>query len=134
MTYNRNKEEEENLIVVEVSSQTNEMVETEMAGETDEIKHETKALIEAIKRRAQAEAESAGTLTRETYVNAVRRAREAIEGEKLIERDRLEHSWMVLQQEADKNWHLLMKQIAEFGDRCQDAAKAAWEAFNAPRA
>lgn len=137
MTYNPNNNEEniiieESLVVVEVSSQTNEMVETEMAGETDEIKHETKALIEALKRRAQAEAESAGTLTRETYLNAVRRAREAIEGEKLIERDRIENSWMVLQQEAEKNWHLMMKQMTEFGDRCQNAAKAAWDAFNAP--
>ncbi|RUR75275.1 hypothetical protein ACF3DV_26915 [Chlorogloeopsis fritschii PCC 9212] len=137
MTYNSNNEEnfvvEENVVVVQVSSQTNEMVETEMAGETDEIKHETKELIEALKRRAQAEAESAGTLTRETYLNAVRRAREAIEGEKLIERDRIENSWLSLQQEAEKNWHLLMKELTEFSNRCQDAAKAAWEAFNAPR-
>jgi hypothetical protein len=49
-------------IIVEVSPQTNEMVEREMVGETDDLKHETKELIEALKRRAQAEAESAGTL------------------------------------------------------------------------
>ncbi|MFB2768979.1 hypothetical protein ACE1AT_06735 [Pelatocladus sp. BLCC-F211] len=131
MTYNPNNEE--NLVVVRVSSQTEEIVETEMAGETDEVKGETKALIEAIKRRAQSEAESAGTLTRETYLNAVRQARQAIEGDKLIERDRIEHSWLVLQQEAEKNWHLILKQAEELGSRCQDAAKAAWDAFNAPR-
>jgi molecular chaperone GrpE (heat shock protein) len=131
MTYNANNEE--NLVVVHVSPQTNEMVETEMAGETDEVKDETKALIEAIRRRAQAEAESAGTLTRETYLNAVRQAREALEGDKLIERDRIEHALAVLQQEAEKNWHLLFKEIAELGDRFQDAAKAAWDAFTAPR-
>ncbi|MCC5639564.1 hypothetical protein LC593_27825 [Nostoc sp. CHAB 5844] len=123
----------ESTVVVEISSQTNEMVEAEMAGETDEVKHETKALIEALKRRAQAEAESAGTLTRETYLNAVRQARQAIEGEKLIERDRLEHAWVVIQEEAEENWHLLWKEVADFGDRLQSAAKAAWEAFNAPR-
>ncbi|BAZ69105.1 hypothetical protein NIES4106_38760 [Fischerella sp. NIES-4106] len=128
-----NSNNEENLVVVRVSSQTEEIVETEMAGETDEVKGETKALIEAIKRRAQSEAESAGTLTRETYLNAVRQARQAIEGDKLIERDRIEHSWLVLQQEAEKNWHLMLKQVEEFGDRCQDAAKAAWDTFNAPR-
>ncbi|WP_017316544.1 hypothetical protein [Mastigocladopsis repens] len=141
MTYNANSEE--NLVVIEVSPQTHEMVETEMAGETDEVKHETKALIEAIKRRAQSEAESAGTLTRETYLNAVRQAREALEGDKLIERDcaersaltgdRIEHAFAVLQQEAERNWHLLFKQVAELGDRFQDAVKAAWDAFNAPR-
>jgi predicted ATP-dependent endonuclease of OLD family len=123
----------ESTVVVEISSQTNEMVEAEMVGETDEVKHETKALIEALKRRAQAEAESAGTLTRETYLNAVCQAREAIEGEKLIERDRLEHAWAVIQEDTEKNWHLLWKEFADFGDRLQSAAKAAWEAFNAPR-
>jgi hypothetical protein len=128
MTYT-NPNQEENLVVVQVSSQTNEMVEKEMAGETDDIKYETKALIEALKRRAQAEAESAGTLTRETYLNAVRRARQAIESEKLIERDRIENSWIALQQEAEKNWHLLMKGLTEFTARCQNAAR---EAFNAP--
>ncbi|MBD2162982.1 hypothetical protein H6G04_01055 [Calothrix membranacea FACHB-236] len=123
----------ESTVVVEISSQTHELVETEMAGETDEVKRETKALIEALKRRAQTEAESAGTLTRETYLNAVRQAREALEGEKLIERDRIERSWAVMQDEAEKNWHLLIKEITGFGDRVQSAAKAAWEAFNAPR-
>jgi hypothetical protein len=123
----------ESTVVVEISPQTNEMVETEMAGETDELKRETKALIEALKRRAQSEAESAGTLTRETYLNAVRQAREAIEREKLIERDRLENTWSTMQAETEKNWHLLIKEITEFGDRLQDAAKAAWDAFNAPR-
>lgn len=131
MTYNQNNEE--NLVVVEVSPQTNAVVEAEMAGETDEIKQETKGLIEALKRRAQAEAESAGTLTRETYLNAVRRAREAIEGDKIIERDRLERSWTTIQEEAEKNWQSLLKEFADFGERIQDAAKAAWDTFNAPR-
>jgi hypothetical protein len=131
MTYDANNEE--NVVVVQVSPQTNEMVEAEMIGETDEIKGETKALIEALKRRAQAEAESAGTLTRETYLNAVRRAREAIEGEKLIERDRIENAFTLLQQEAEKNWHQLLKEVADLGERFQDAAKAAWDAFTAPR-
>jgi hypothetical protein len=119
--------------VIEISPQTNEMVEAEMVGETDELKRETKALIEALKRRAQSEAESAGTLTRETYLNAVRQAREAIEREKLIERDRLENTWASMQEETEKNWHLLIKEITDFSDRIQDAAQAAWEAFNAPR-
>ncbi|MBD2773254.1 hypothetical protein [Iningainema tapete] len=123
----------ENLVVVQVSPQTNEVVEREMAGETDEVKQETKALIEAIRRRAQSEAESAGTLTLETYLNAVRRAREAIEGDKIIERDRLERSWLNIQEEAERNWYLLVKEVSQLGDRFQDAAKAAWDAFTAPR-
>ncbi len=133
MTNNNNIESVET-VEIKITPSTNEMVDTEMAGETDELKQETKALIEALKRRAQAEAESAGTLTRETYLNAVRKARETIEGERLIERDKIESSLNVIQQEAEKNWHLLMKQFTELGLRFQDAGKAAWDAFNAPRA
>ncbi|MBW4671821.1 MAG: hypothetical protein KME60_31455 [Cyanomargarita calcarea GSE-NOS-MK-12-04C] len=128
MTFDPN----DNLEVVVVRPVTNEVVETEMVGETDELKRETKALIDAIKNRAQTEAQSAGTLTRETYLSAVRQAREAIERDKLIERDRIERSWATVQQEAESNWHLLMKEIGEFGDRVQAAGKAAWDAFNAP--
>ncbi|MGM3304586.1 hypothetical protein ACSQ6I_01115 [Anabaena sp. WFMT] len=131
---------ESSAIVVEVNPQTSEIVETEMAGETDEVKQETKALIEAIKNRAQAEAKSAGTLTRDTYLNAVRQAREAIEKEKLIERDKLENAWKTIQEEAEKNWHTMFKdfttlsdRFTDIGYRFQDAAKAAWEAFHAPR-
>ncbi len=128
-------------VVVEISSQTDEIVEAEMAGETDEVKRETKALIEALKRRAQAEAETAGTFTRETYLNAVRKIRETIEGGRTLDRDqlnlnssdRLEYLWAVFKDEAEKNWHLMMKDVVDFSVRLQNAAKAAWEAFNAPR-
>jgi prophage DNA circulation protein len=120
-------------VEIEITPQTNEMVDQEMINETDELKRETKALIEALKRRAKAEAESAGTLTRETYLNAVRRAKETIEGEKIIERDRIEDSFNSIQQEAEKNWHQLIKQFTELGLRFQDAAKAAWDTFHAPR-
>jgi hypothetical protein len=129
MTFDPN----DNIEVVVVHPVTDdEILETAMVGETDELKRETKALIDAIKNRAQTEAQSAGTLTRETYLSAVRQAREAIERDKLIERDRIERSWATVQQEAENNWHLLMKEITEFGDRVQAAGKAAWDAFNAP--
>ncbi|MEA5581825.1 hypothetical protein VB620_10800 [Nodularia harveyana UHCC-0300] len=133
MNPHNNNESGESTAIVEISPETNEMVETEMVDETDDVKSETKALITALKIRAQKEAESAGTLTRETYINAVREAREAIEGEKLISRDRLEDSWATMQEETEKNWDLLVKEITDFGDRLQDAAQAAWDAFNAPR-
>ncbi len=124
----------ESTVIVEISSQTDALVEIEMAGESDEVKRETKALIEALKRRAQAEADSAGTLTRETYLNTVRRARELVEGRKLIEGDRLqlENALAVFQDEAQRNWHLMMKDLVDFNYRLQKAAKAAWEAFNHP--
>jgi len=117
----------------EISPQTNELVETEMAGESDDLKNETKALIDALKKRAQVEAQSAGTLTREAYLNAVRRARETIEGNQLIERDRIEYSFSLIQKEAEKNWQSVVKEVADLGDRLADAAKAAWDILTTPR-
>ncbi|MBD2412277.1 hypothetical protein FACHB389_20060 [Nostoc calcicola FACHB-389] len=127
-------ESTESTVIVEISSQTDELVEVEMAGESDEVKRETKALIEALKRRAQAEADSAGTVTRETYLNAVRRARELIEGRKVMEGDRvnIENAWAVILDEAQRNWYLMMKDVVDFNFRVQKAAKAAWETFNHP--
>lgn len=117
----------------QVSSQTSDLVDTEMANESDDLKDETKALIDALKKRAQAEAQSAGTLTRETYLSAVRRARETIEQNQLIERDRIENAFELIQKEAEKNWQSVLKEATELGDRLADAAKAAWEVLTAPR-
>lgn len=124
---------EDTSIKVEIIPQTNELVESQMSGESDDLKQETKALIEAIRSRALSEASSAGTLTRETYLTAVRRAREAIEGNPLIERDRIEYSWHQVQKEAEKNLESVIKEVSELRDRFSDAAKAAWEVFTAPR-
>lgn len=120
----------------QISAQTSDLVETEMAGESDDLKSETKSLIDALKKRAQIEAQTAGTLTREAYLNAVRRAREKIETEQLIEPERIErieHSFELIKKEAEKNWESVIKEVAEVGDRLADAAKAAWEALTAPR-
>lgn len=138
MTYNMDNEDTSVKVEIipqsnQVSSQTNDLVEAEMAGESDELKNETKSLIDALKKRAQAEAQNAGTLTREAYLNAVRRAREKVEGEQLIERDRIEHSFEMIKNEAEKNWESVIKEVADLGDRLTDAAKAAWEALTAPR-
>lgn len=118
---------------VEISSQSSELEETSIVRQPNLVKQETEALIDAIKKRAQIEAESASTLTRETYLDAVRKAREAIEGEALIERDRLEKAWKVILEEADRNWYLLNREISDLRIRFEDAFKAAWDAFTAPR-
>lgn len=120
-------------VVVEISPQTDALVEQEMAGETDEIKQETKSLIEALKMRAQVEAQSAGTLTREAYLTAVRKARESVEQNHLIDKDRIAKSIELIQQEAEKNWESIVREFTDLGDRLADAAKAAWEALTAPR-
>lgn len=127
--------QEDNSVKIEIIPQdSSAIVEEQMSGESDEMKNETKALIEAIRTRAQLEAQSAGSLTRETYIEAVRKAREFVEqNQPLIERDRLENSYEHLKQEAERNWEAIAKEIQEFGDRLADAAKAAWDTFTAPR-
>ncbi|MBF2016725.1 MAG: hypothetical protein IGS23_16305 [Rivularia sp. T60_A2020_040] len=124
---------EEPKVIVEVSPQTTEMVESQMVGESEDVKQETAALIEALKRRAQVEAQSAGTLTRETYLNAVRQAREAIEQNQLIERARIENAFDMVQNEATKNFESIIAEVQELGDRLQAAAQAAWDVLTAPR-
>lgn len=119
--------------IVEVSPETNALVETQMAGEKDEIKQETKELIEAVKRLAQSEMQSAGEFTRDAYIKAVRQARETIERIKLIDSERFEKSFQMLETETDKNWQSVVKEMADFGDRLVAAAKAAWEVLTTPR-
>lgn len=112
-----------------VPSPTDTLVEQATPGRGDDVKHETQALIDAIKKRAQSEIQSAGDLTREAYLTAVRQAREAIENDKLIDRDRLEHSFQQIQQEAEKNWNSVMQEMESFGTRLSEAAKTAWDKF-----
>ncbi len=100
---------------------------------TNMIKSETEALIEAIKRRAEAEIQAAGELTRETYLNAVRQARESLEQNQLIERDLIEQSIQQIQQEAEKNIQSVVSEIESFGTRLSEAAKVAWTTLTKPK-
>jgi len=116
-----------------ISSETDALVEQAMADQTADLKQETKALIEAIKKRAQSEIQTAQDLTRESYLNAVRQAREAIEQTQLIDPDRIEQSVQLIQQEAQKNWQSVIDEIHDLGDRLSEAAKAAWNVLTQPK-
>lgn len=113
--------------IVPVSPETNALVEKEMAGEDDQIKAETKALVEAIRKRAQSEIENAQTLTQDAYLNAVRTAREAIEQNQLLDPKRIEHSVEMIQRDAQENWQKTLDEITALGDRLQEAAQVAWD-------
>lgn len=120
-------------VLIEYSADTNALVEQNMPDESDEMKRETKALIEAIKRRAQMEAQGAGELTRDTYLTAVRQARETIEQNKIFDPEQIEYTVKLMQMDAEKNWDSLLKEVSILGDRLSDAAKAAWDALTDPR-
>ena len=127
MTETNNTSESKENSIVPVSPETNALVEKEMAGESDQLKAETKALVEAIRTRAQAEIDNAQTLTQDAYLNAVRSAREAIEKNQLLDPKRIEHSVEMIQRDAQENWQKTVDEISSIGDRLQEAAQAAWD-------
>ena len=127
MTETNNKPETQETNIVAVSPETNALVEKEMTGQDESIKEATKALVEAIKKRAQSEIKNAQTITRDAYLKAVNNAREAIEENQLIEGERIEHSVKIIQKEAQENWHKIAQEITDLGQRLQEATQVAWD-------
>ena len=119
--------------IVSISQETEDLVNENMPHESDEVKNETKALIEAIKKRAQVETKNATEFTRDTYLTAVRQVREKIEHDKLFDPDRIAYSFKLIQMDAEKNWESIVKEVSTLGDRLAEAAKAAWDVLTAPR-
>ncbi|GAB4188620.1 MAG: hypothetical protein Fur006_29190 [Coleofasciculaceae cyanobacterium] len=123
----------ENRAMTEYDPKTHALVKQEMPDASEDVQKETMALIEAIKRRAQAEAQGAGELTRDAYLTAVQRAKEAVEQTKLFDKEQIESSMELMLKDAEKNWESIVKEVTSFGDRLADAAKAAWDTLTAPR-
>ncbi len=86
-------------------------------------------VVDAIKMRAQSQVKDAGEVSREAYLKAVRQAREAVEQNKFIERDRIEQAVDQIQKESEKNWHVVVGEIESIGSRLTDASKSAWNAL-----
>jgi flagellar motility protein MotE (MotC chaperone) len=99
---------------------------------SSEIKQETEALVDAIRRRAEQEMQSASDFTRQSYLKIVRQARESVEHNTLIDPQRLEESIDSLQKEVEQNLQGMMTEVTAFGDRLTEAAKAAWEKLLPP--
>lgn len=90
--------------IVEATPETMAIVKKEMPHATDEAVAETAALFEAIKKRASAEVQAAGDLTREAYLKAAKKAQLAIEQNKTIAKERMTDAVGLIQKEAEKNW------------------------------
>jgi polyhydroxyalkanoate synthesis regulator phasin len=118
---------------VEVISNDPSLVTQTTPPETNEIKDETLALIDAIRKKAQSEAQKAGEFARDNYLEAVRRAREEIEKKDLFEPENIKEAMQQIQTEVEKDWDNLVKEVTSLGERLNDAAKAAWETLSAPR-
>jgi hypothetical protein len=127
MTETNNQPKTTETDLVHVSPETDALVEQEMTGQDEQIKKETKALVEAIRKRAQSEIENAQTITQDAYLNAVRSAREAVENNDLLDPKRIEDSVAMIQKDAQENWQKTVDEIAGLGDRLQEAAQVAWD-------
>jgi hypothetical protein len=120
----------ESTTLVETNSQSEQTLAETLAGGTVQVQRETQGLIDAIKRRAQIQAKSPSALIREYYLQDVCRARAAIASPHINNHSSLVDSWLVMQQEAKRNWYLLTKEVIDLSHRCQKAARAAWFEFN----
>ncbi|NJN60211.1 MAG: hypothetical protein HC795_00550 [Coleofasciculaceae cyanobacterium RL_1_1] len=92
----------------------------------DEVRQKFAELIEAIERRAKAEA---GNVS-DWRVQAVEKAKETIEQTEQFARERqtqLEESVKSLQDEAFERWTELTKEAEDFTNRLQKAANEAWK-------
>ncbi|WP_107668658.1 hypothetical protein [Cyanothece sp. BG0011] len=118
---------------------TPEVVSEDSSKTPSEIQQETTALIEAIRSKALTEAKEAGELARENYLDTVRRIRQDIEERKLFDPHRIDEAVKYIQTEVEKDWesvvkewNSVVKEVSSFGDRLNEAAKAAWEILTAP--
>ncbi len=112
-----------------VSPETRSMVEQRMPEESDEIKHHMTALIDAIKRRAETQMNSAEDISRDAYVTAMRQAQDTLQktGDFFEEqRSSLEQSIAGIEDTATKNWETLLADVQKVGDRFDRAIHAAW--------
>jgi transcription initiation factor IIF auxiliary subunit len=86
---------------------------TTTTDELSQVHQATQALVDALKRLAQAKIQSASDLTQEAHQG-------------------IEKSVQMLRDEADQNWHQALDRVEDIDDRVTKAAKAAWEALTAP--
>ena len=98
------------------------------------IKDETEALITAIKTKAFSEVQKAGEFAIDNYLEAVRKARLDIESRQLFEPEQIEDAIRQIQKEIEKDWDSIVREITSFGDRLNEAARAAWDILTASKA
>jgi hypothetical protein len=81
---------------------------------------------EALRTKAVEMTKEWSELSREKYLEAVRKTRESVEQNKLIEKEKVAQTVQDLQQQTDKNWHSFVSEIESLGTQLTDAAKKAW--------
>jgi len=120
-----------------VSPETRSLVEQRLPEESDEIKYHMMALIEAIKRRAETQMNSAEEITRDAYVTAMRQAQDTLQKTSALfeeQRSTLERSIADIEDAATKRWETLVSDLQKVGNRFDRAVNAAWKILTEPDA
>ncbi|MDQ2097079.1 MAG: hypothetical protein QQW96_05460 [Tychonema bourrellyi B0820] len=115
--------------IVDVTPETTAIVKKEMPEATEEAIAETAVLFEAIKKRAAAEVQAAGDLTREAYLKAVQKAQLALAKNKTIAQERMTDAVGLIQKEAEKNWLVVDAIKTRAQSQVQDAGVVSREAY-----
>lgn len=132
-----NDEDGKEVIEAELIKESSALVKLTPIEPDHSLQTQTVALFTAIHQRVLSELKAAGNLSRDTYLKAIRKARESIEQERLIDPEQFE-------KEAEKHWQSFArttsslgaqiglataKGASNLGQRLKAATKAAWSEF-----
>jgi flagellar capping protein FliD len=120
---------------IDVSAETKALVEQKMGDEPDDIKHHMMALIEAIKHRASEQLEATGEMTKETYVSAMRQAKDTLnktEGFFQEQKNSLSQTIDDVENTTTQRWETMLQDMKEMGNRLDRAVSAAWKILTEP--
>ncbi|MDB9312902.1 hypothetical protein PN462_07300 [Spirulina sp. CS-785/01] len=119
----------------EINPETRALVDQKMPNESDEIRYHMMSLIDAIKQQTEDQLESAGDMTREAYVEAMRQAQNTLQNTGLLldeQRESLEKTITGIEDTATQQWETFVNEFQNFSDRFERAVDAAWKILTEP--
>lgn len=121
---------------IEISPETQAIVEQKMPHASDDVKQKTMELMEAIKQRVQADLKAADDWSNEAYLKAVHSVQQDLVKAKDLSAKyeaELKQSVQLLEDEAQQHWYSLTEQANRCGDRLKQAADSAWAILTQPQ-
>lgn len=117
-------------VVTEISPETQDMVDRKLPNAEADVKRAALNLVDAIKKRAKAQARSTGRWTRETYLEAAQQAKDLLSKRQELSqkyKGQLDESFKWIEEEANTRWDSLSSEAEVWGDRLTRAADSAWQ-------
>ncbi|PSN17058.1 hypothetical protein C7271_19705 [filamentous cyanobacterium CCP5] len=126
---------EEGTEIMAVSDETKALVEKNMPNESDQVKQKFGELVEAIKQQATQEVESAESMSKEAYVEAVEQAQATLKRAQDFfyqQEQTLETNVNQVRDEATQQWEKIVADMQDMGNRVERAVNAAWTILTEP--